>query len=58
MSRFQMSKLDIDVLVQLALVGPGDATNWNPLTDDPDRLGTLLWSHNTRWQQIPPMTGR
>lgn len=46
MSRSVMSKMDIDVLVQLALIGPVEATDWKPLTNDPDQLGTLLWTRN------------
>jgi hypothetical protein len=41
-----LSRMDIDVLVQLAYLGPGDAESWQPLTDDPDRTGALLWSRN------------
>lgn len=38
--------MDIDVLVQLAYLGPGDAEKWQPLTDDPDATGSLLWARN------------
>lgn len=41
-----LSKLDIDVLVQLAWLGPADCESWRPLTDDPQALGTMLWSRN------------
>lgn len=57
MSRFLMTKLDIDVLVQLALVGPSEATEWKPLTDDPDRLGTGLASRNYEAAADPEIDG-
>lgn len=57
MSRNLLSKLDIDVLVQLALVGPGDASDWRPLTDDPDRLGSMLWSRNYEMAAHPDVDG-
>lgn len=41
-----MSKLDIDVLVQLAWLGPLEAEAWRPRTDDPDELGAELWTRN------------
>jgi hypothetical protein len=46
MSRILLSKLDIDVIVQLAVVGPTEADSWNALTKDPDELGTRLWARN------------
>lgn len=46
MSRRVLSKLDVDVLVQLALVGPSEAQRWDPLIDDPDSFGSLLWTRN------------
>jgi hypothetical protein len=46
MSRWVIAKLDIDVIVQLAWLGPAEATDWRPLTDDPDALGTALWRLN------------
>ena len=44
MSRMVVSKLDVDVLVQLALLGPVEATDWPPLIEDPDGFGQTLWS--------------
>lgn len=46
MSRMVVSKLDVDVLVQLAMLGPAEATDWRQLTEDPDGLGQALWSAN------------
>ena len=46
MSSWLVSKLDIDVLVQLAWVGPLAATGWRPMTRDPDGLGQALWQRN------------
>ncbi len=46
MSAILLSKLDIDVLVQLAWLGPARSKSWNALTDDADALGTMLWSRN------------
>lgn len=49
--------MDIDVLVQLAYLGPGDAESWRPLTDDPDRTGSLLWSRNYESAAHPEVDG-
>jgi hypothetical protein len=49
--------MDIDVLVQLAYLGPGDAESWQPLTDDPDRTGALLWSRNFESAADPQIDG-
>jgi hypothetical protein len=47
MSACVLSKLDIDVLVQVAVYGPAGATSWTPPTDHtPDVLGTELWQQN------------
>lgn len=46
MSAHLLSKLDIDVLVQLAWLGPAGCEDWNPVTDDPRAFGTMLWSRN------------
>lgn len=53
MSALLLSKLDIDVLVQLAWLGPSDAADWKPLTADPDGLGELLWNRNYEWAGDP-----
>jgi hypothetical protein len=45
-SSFVLSKLDIDVLMQLAVHGPVGVRSWEPLTDDPDRLGRDIWQQN------------
>src|SRR4051794_13378892 len=41
-----MSKIDIDVLVQLLVQGPQGAQHWAALKQDPDALGTQLWQQN------------
>lgn len=41
-----VGKLDVDLLCQVALVGPGDARAWIPLVDDPDAFGRALWHRN------------
>lgn len=46
MSSLILDKMDVDVLVQLALHGPVEAPTWSALTDDPDQLGTALWRQN------------
>ena len=46
MSAWFMSKLDIDVLVQVALVGTLDDGSWTPLVADPDAFGDDLWQRN------------
>jgi hypothetical protein len=46
MSEYVVSKIDIDVLVQLAVYGPLGAQNWLALTTDPDATGTALWRQN------------
>jgi hypothetical protein len=47
-SNIYVSKLDIDVLVHLALGGPAEAGShpWIPLTAVPDSLGAQLWRSN------------
>lgn len=57
MSRILLSKMDIDVLVQLAYLGPGDAVTWQPLTEDPDRAGSLLWERNYESAADPELDG-
>jgi len=47
MSAWILSKLDIDVLVQITLYGPVEATSWTPPTHHaPDVLGAELWQQN------------
>lgn len=46
MSRMLLGKLDIDVLVHLAVIGPVEASDWKPLVKDPNELGRLMWSVN------------
>ncbi len=46
MSANTVSKLDIDVLVDLAMNGPLGATHWVPLADDADALGSRLRRQN------------
>lgn len=41
-----MNKLDIDVLVQVALAGTSDIEGWVPLVADPDAFGDDLWQRN------------
>lgn len=52
-----LSRMDVDVLVQLAYLGPGDAESWQPLIDDPDRAGTLLWARNYESAADPKLDG-
>lgn len=49
--------MDIDVLVQLAYLGPGDVDSWQPLIDDPDRTGSLLWARNYESAADPQLDG-
>lgn len=44
MSRILLNKIDIDVLVQLALLGPGDVDRWKAPTD-PDHTGATVPGH-------------
>lgn len=53
MSRLLLRKLDIDVLVQLALVGPDEAAEWVSIEEDPDTFGRLLWSSNYQAAAAP-----
>ncbi|MEA2972915.1 MAG: hypothetical protein QOG82_1373 [Actinomycetota bacterium] len=46
MSRMLLTKLDVDVLVQLAVLGPLEAELWKPLVDDADAFGRELWTLN------------
>jgi len=48
MSRMVLGKVDIDVIVQLAVLGPLEAEAWEPLVDDAhaDAFGTELWTLN------------
>lgn len=41
-----LSKLDVDVLVQVVVHGPKEAEWWASLADDPDGLGAELWALN------------
>ncbi len=47
-SNIFVSKLDIDVLVHLALGGPSEAGSgeWHALVDEPDSFGARLWAEN------------
>lgn len=44
MRRKRLTKTDVDVLVQLLVLGPFEASDWEPLVDDADEFGTRLWS--------------
>jgi len=48
MSRMVVGKVDIDVIVQLAVLGPLEAESWEPLVDaaHADAFGTELWTLN------------
>jgi hypothetical protein len=48
MSSYVVSKLTIDVLVQLAAYGPAEAQpgKWRTLIENPNEFGELLWSAN------------
>lgn len=46
MSRMLLGKLDVDVIVQLAVLGPLEAESWDPLVDDADAFGGELWALN------------
>lgn len=48
MSRMTVTKLQVDVLVQAAVYGPLEATNWKAMVDDPDELGRQLFSSGRR----------
>jgi hypothetical protein len=60
-SSFVLSKLDIDVLMQLAVYGPVGAELWEPMTNDPDRLGCAIWQQNLEAaeepDEVPPVAG-
>lgn len=45
-SAYLVGKLDIDVLVQLALHGPMEARDWVAQVQDPDAFGRALWELN------------
>ncbi len=46
MSAYIVGKVDIDLLVQLALLGPAGARGWTPIVSDPDAFGRDLWALN------------
>lgn len=53
MSSFVLSKLDIDVLMQLAVYGPIGAEFWEPMTDNPDEFGRAIWQQNANAAEPP-----
>ena len=57
MSRNLLTKLDVDVLVQLVVLGPLEASEWEALVGAPDDFGTQLWTVNykvvTRDDDLP-----
>lgn len=52
-----LSKLDIDVLVQVAVMGPLESDRWRPLTDDPDGFGSDLQTLNVAALHEPDDAG-
>lgn len=46
MSAIPLTKMEIDILVQLALHGPTEASHWRALVKDADELGIRLWTLN------------
>ena len=46
MSRNLLTRLDVDVLVQLVVLGPLEASEWEALVEDADDFGTQLWTVN------------
>jgi hypothetical protein len=44
-----VNKLDIDVLVHVAVYGPAGADDWRRLDDQPDESGRALWGQN--WER-------
>lgn len=49
MSANPLTKMEIDILVQLALHGPIEASQWEALMEDADELGTRLWTLNLEY---------
>ena len=46
MSANMVGKVDIDLLTQVALIGPSDATSWVPMIGDASAFGRDLWVRN------------
>jgi hypothetical protein len=46
MSIIKVSRVDIDLLVHLAVAGPAGATDWRAQVSDGEAFGAKVWQHN------------